>query len=196
MKVTVLGRGNMGAPIAELSRKAGHDVTVVGQDGNAAAAIAAADLVVLALHFGPAKQVLGNAEVQDALDGKVLIDVTNPLAPDYMSLTIGHETSAGEVLADMVPGARVVKAFNTVFADLLKGQVAGVASPVPVYVAGNDTDALAKVVLFIDGLGLVAIESGPLSNARYLEPMAELMIQLGYGLGHGANIGFALVKAA
>lgn len=196
MKVTVLGRGNMGAPIAELSRKAGHDVTVVGQDGNAAAAIAAADLVVLALHFGPAKQVLGNAEVQDALDGKVLIDVTNPLAPDYMSLTIGHETSAGEVLADMVPGARVVKAFNTVFADLLKGQVAGVASPVPVYVAGNDMDALAKVVSFIDGLGLVAIESGPLSNARYLEPMAELMIQLGYGLGHGANIGFALVKAA
>ncbi|SEF60525.1 hypothetical protein SAMN04488045_0569 [Thalassococcus halodurans] len=196
MKVTVLGRGNMGAPIAELSRKAGHDVTVVGQDGNAVAAIADADLVVLALHFGPAKQILGNAEVQDALDGKVLIDVTNPLAPDYMSLTIGHETSAGEVLADMVPGARVVKAFNTVFADLLKGQVAGVASPVPVYVAGNDADALAKVVSFIDGLGLVAIESGPLSNARYLEPMAELMIQLGYGLGHGANIGFALVKAA
>lgn len=196
MKVTVLGRGNMGAPIAELSQKAGHDVTVVGQDGNAVAAIADADLVVLALHFGPAKQVLGNAEVQDALDGKVLIDVTNPLAPDYMSLTIGHETSAGEVLADMVPGARVVKAFNTVFADLLKGQVAGAASPVPVYVAGNDADALAKVVSFIDGLGLVAIESGPLSNARYLEPMAELMIQLGYGLGHGANIGFALVKAA
>lgn len=196
MKVTVLGRGNMGAPIAELSRKAGHEVAVVGQDGSAVAAIADADLVVLALHFGPAKQVLGNAEVQDALDGKVLIDVTNPLAPDYMSLTIGHETSAGEVLADMVPGARVVKAFNTVFADLLKGQVAGVASPVPVYVAGNDTDALAMVVSFIDGLGLVAIESGPLSNARYLEPMAELMIQLGYGLGHGANIGFALVKAA
>ena len=196
MKVAILGRGNMGGPIAELSRKAGYDVSVVGQDGDAVSAIGASDLIVLALHYDPAKLLLSNNAVRDALEGKVLIDVTNPLAPDYMSLTVGHETSASETLAAMIPGTRVVKAFNTVFADLLKGQAAGAASPVPVYVAGNDADARAQVVTFVEDLGLIAIESGPLSNARYLEPMAEMMIQFGYGLGHGADIGFALVKAA
>ncbi|KMK63860.1 NADPH-dependent F420 reductase [Puniceibacterium sp. IMCC21224] len=196
MKITILGRGNMGAPLAELSRKAGHEVTVVGQDGNAATAIKDADLVVLALHFEPAKALLSNTGVCDALDGKLLIDVTNPLAPDYMSLTVGHESSAGETLAALVPGTRVVKAFNTVFADLLKNQASGKDAPVPVYVAGDDADARAQVVAFVEDVGMVAIESGPLGNARYLEPMAEMMIQLGYGLGHGADIGFALVKAA
>lgn len=196
MKVAILGRGNMGGPIAELSRKAGYDVSIVGQDGNAEAAIKDADLIVLALHYDPAKALLSEKTVQDALEGKVLIDVTNPLAPDYMSLTVGHNTSAGETLAAMVPGTRVVKAFNTVFFDLLKAQAAGTDSPVPVYVAGNDADARAQVVTFVEDMGMVAIESGPLSKARYLEPMAEMMIQLGYGLGHGAEIGFALVKAA
>jgi predicted dinucleotide-binding enzyme len=186
----------MGAPIAELGRRAGYDVSIVGKDGDAAPAIAAADLVVLALHYDPAKALLSVPAVRDALDGKVLVDVTNPLAPDYMSLTVGYDTSAGETLAAMVPNTRVVKAFNTVFADLLKGQTAGTDSPVPVYVAGDDADARAQVVTFVEDMGFVAIESGPLSNARYLEPMAEMMIQLGFGLGHGANIGFALVKAA
>ena len=196
MKVTVLGRGNMGAPIAELARKAGHEVTIVGRGDNAVNAIGDADLVVLALHYDPAKALLSGTDVRVSLAGKVLVDVTNPLAPDYMSLTVGHDSSASEVLAAMVPAARVVKAFNTVFSDVLKGQVDGAASPVPVYVAGDDADARAQVVTFVEDLGLVAIESGPLSNARYLEPMAEMMIQLGYGLGHGADIGFALVKAA
>jgi len=196
MKIAILGRGNMGGPIAALSRKAGYDVRVVGQDGDAEAAIKDTDLVVLALHYDPAKALLSGKAVQDALDGKVLIDLTNPLAPDYMSLTVGHDTSAAETLAALVPGARVVKAFNTVFSDLLKAQAAGTASPVPVYVAGDDADARAQVVAFVEDLGMVAIESGPLSNARYLEPMAEMMIQLGYGLGHGPEIGFALVKAA
>lgn len=151
---------------------------------------------MLALPFDAAQQVLSQETVRDALRGKILIDVSNPLAPDFMSLTIGHDTSAGETLAALVPGAQVVKAFNTVFADLLKAKVEGRVCPVPVYVAGDDSGARARVVTLVTGMGLTAIESGPLRNARYLEPMAEMMIQLGYGLGHGAEIGFALIKAA
>ena len=82
MKLAILGRGNMGGPLAELGRKAGYDVSVVGRDGDAAAAITAADLIVLALHYDPAKALLSEKAVRAALDGKVLIDVTNPLAPE------------------------------------------------------------------------------------------------------------------
>ena len=51
------------------------------------------------------------------LAGKVVIDITNPLTADYMGLTIGHDTSAAEEIAKAVPGAEVIKAFNTVFAQ-------------------------------------------------------------------------------
>lgn len=196
MKIAVLGRGNMGSPLADLARQAGHEVAELGSDSDVLAFLQDADLVILALHFDPAKELLSGKTVRNALVGKTLIDITNPLAPDYMSLTIGHETSAGETLAALVPKADVVKAFNTVFADLLKAQANGTDAPVPVYVAGDEADARRTVVDFVEGIGMVPIDCGPLSNARYLEPMAEMMIQLGYGLGHGADIGFALVKAS
>lgn len=196
MKIAILGRGNMGAPMADLARQAGHDATALGCDDDAASAIRGADLVMLALHFGPAQEMLSRADVREALVGKILIDASNPLSADFMSLTVGHDTSAGEILAALVPGARVVKAFNTVFAGLLKTKAEGGACPVPVYIAGDDAEARAQVVTLVEDMGLSAIESGPLGNARYLEPMAEMMIQFGYGLGYGADVGFALVKAA
>ncbi len=92
----------------------------------------------------------------------------------------------------MIPGTQVVKAFNTVFSDLLTAQSTDTDSPVPVYVAGDDADAREQVVTFVENLGMVAIESGPLSNTRHLEPMAEMMFQLGY-LGSGIA-GFRLLS--
>ena len=62
--------------------------------------------------------------------------------------------------------------------------------------AGDDADSVDIVLAVTNSLGFEVINGGALSNARYLEPMAEFMIQLGYGLGHGAEIGFAVVKAA
>ncbi|NTB97342.1 hypothetical protein G6M84_12660 [Agrobacterium tumefaciens] len=66
----------------------------------------------------------------------------------------------------------------------------------PVLVAGEDNDAVGTVAVFARAIGFEAIVAGGLSNARYLEPLAELMIQLGYGLGDGDKIGFGLLKEA
>jgi predicted dinucleotide-binding enzyme len=67
---------------------------------------------------------------------------------------------------------------------------------VPVFVAGDDEDAVGEVVALVQAFGFEAIPAGSLKNARYLEPMVEQIIQLGYGLGHGDKIGFGLVKQA
>jgi predicted dinucleotide-binding enzyme len=196
MKIVILGKGNMGTPLARLVQAAGHQVDSFDSKTDPVAALQDAELVVLALKYEPALALAGNAAVVAALAGKVVVDITNPLAADSMSLTIGHTSSAAEEIARCLPGTRVVKAFNTMFAGLLHKRAEGGAVDVPVFVAGDDEASVQMVAEFVRGVGFMAIPSGPLSNARYLEPMAELMIQLGYGLGHGDRIGFTLRNEA
>ena len=128
--------------------------------------------------------------------GKIVIDITNPLAPDFMSLTVGHETSGAEAIARALPETRVVKALNTIFASVLEDHADGKTCTLPVFVAGDDPEAVSGVVELLRDMKLVAIPAGGLSNARYLEPMTEMMIQFAFGLGHGDRIGFTLSKAA
>lgn len=130
------------------------------------------------------------------MSGKIVVDITNPLTPDYMGLTVGHTVSAAEEIAARIPEARVVKAFNTIFSALLTKHAEGGEVRVPVFVAGDDSDAVDTVAMFARAIGFEPIATGSLSNARYLEPMAKLMIQLGYGPGHGDRIGFGLLKEA
>ena len=128
--------------------------------------------------------------------GKIVVDLTNPLTADYMALTVGHTSSAAEEISRRLPGVHVVKAFNTVFAALLKKRAEGGEVEVPVFVASDHGPSKETVINLARSMGFVTIPSGPLSNARYLEPMAELMIQFGYGLGHGDQVGFTLRNEA
>jgi hypothetical protein len=132
MNITVIGAGNMGAAFVKQLTRAGYHVSVTARDPARAAQVAAAhpgakavpaagaadgaDVIVLATGYADAAAALRGA---GKLDGKVVIDITNPLTADYMGLTIGHSTSAAEEIAKAVPGAEVVKAFNTVFAQVL-----------------------------------------------------------------------------
>ena len=132
MKVTVIGAGNMGSAFVKQLTRAGHQVSVTARDSAKAAQVAAAnpgakavsaagsgagaDVIVLATGYADAVPALRAA---GDLKGKVVIDITNPLTADYMGLTLGHDTSAAEEIAKAVPGAEVVKAFNTVFAQVL-----------------------------------------------------------------------------
>ena len=210
MKVTVIGAGNMGAAFVKQLTRAGHQVTVTARNLEKAQALAAthpgaaaviatnaaasADVVVLATGYGDAVAALKG--VGD-LTGKVVIDITNPLTADYMGLTLGHSTSAAEEIATAIPGAQVVKAFNTVFAQVLsEGADFGNGQTVPVFVAGDSERARQTVKALAESLGFATVDAGGLKNARYLEPVAGLNIYLAYGAGQGTSIAPAWIKRA
>ena len=202
MNITVIGAGNMGSAFVKQLTRAGHKVVVTARSLDKAQAVAAAnpgasavasgnaaaqaEVVVLATGFGDAVSALRS--VGD-LSGKVIIDITNPLTADYMGLTIGHSTSAGEEIAKAVPGAEVVKAFNTVFAQVLaEGAKLGQGQTVPVFVASDSQRAKQVARTVAESMGFDVIDAGGLKNARYLEPVAGLNIYLGYGAGLGTAI--------
>jgi predicted dinucleotide-binding enzyme len=201
MNITIIGAGNMGRALVKQLSGAGHQITVTARDLNkvrqlasefprtaaadAGSAVGADSVVIIATGYNdavPALQSLGD------LAGKIVIDITNPLTADYMNLTIGHSTSAAEQIAAALPGALVVKAFNTVFAQVLAEgpQLAG--KQVPVFYASDSERAGQTARSLIESTGFTAIDAGPLKNARYLEPVGGLNIYFGYGAGHGTTV--------
>ena len=202
MNVLVIGAGNMGSAFVKQLVIAGHQVSVTARNTEKAQAVAVAypgakavasanaaapaDVIVLATGYGDAVDALKS--VGD-LRGKVVLDITNPLTADYMGLTIGHSTSAAEEIAKAIPEAKVVKAFNTVFAQVLaEGAIFGQGHVVPAYFAGDDAAAKATVSTLIESTGFKSVDAGPLKNARYLEAVAGLNIYFGYGAGKGTSI--------
>lgn len=196
MQITILGKGNMGLPLARILTTAGHQVASLNSSDDPTDALAGTDIVVLAMKYEQALTFAARPGISDLLRGKIIVDITNPLSPDFMSLTVGHDTSGAEEIAKRLPGARVVKAFNTIFASVLADHADGKPCRLPIMIAGDDTAAVAEVEALVQGMELESLLSGKLANARYLEPMTGMMIQLGYGLGHGDRIGFALNRQA
>ncbi len=198
MKLAIIGKGHMGGALAKLSAQAGHSVAVGSLDPRQPVlpALQDAELVILAVPYAAALALTDDVGVRIALAGKIVVDISNPLAVDYMSLTIGHTTSAAEEIAKRLPGARVVKAFNTMFAEVLGLRANGAKVAATALVAADDEEAKRSVIALAQAFGFEALDAGALSNARYLEPMTELLIQLAYGKGMGTRIGFALVSAA
>jgi len=202
MKITIIGTGNMGSALVKQLTRAGHQVSVTARDAAKAAQLAAAhpgavavatagaadgaDAVVLATGYADAVNALKS--VGD-LTGKVVIDITNPLTADYMGLTLGHTSSAAEEIAKAVPGAEVVKAFNTLFAQVLAdGADLGSGQTATVFHASDSERAKQTVKAVAESMGFKTIDAGGLINARYLEPLAGLNIYLGYGAGLGTSI--------
>ena len=201
MKILVIGTGNMGSAFVQQLTRAGHQVSVTGRDSAKAAQVASRhgaralpvqgaasgnEIVILATGYAQAVDAL-RAATPDA--GQIVVDITNPLTTDYMSLTIGHTTSAAEEIARAVPNVRLVKAFNTVFAQLLAaGPDLGAGRRVTTFLAGDDAPAKEAVTAMARSMGFEVIDAGTLRNARYLEPLAGLNIYLGYGAGLGTGI--------
>lgn len=202
MKTLVIGAGNMGSAFVKQLHAAGHAVRVTARQADKAAALAAqypgvsavapagaadgVDVVIVATASSDAVAALRGV---GGLDGKVVIDITNPLTADYMGLTLGFNTSAAEEIARAVPQAHVVKAFNTLFAQVLAaGADFGQGRQASVFVAADDASAKSTVTTLAQSLGFATVDAGGLKNARYLEPLAGLNIYLGYGAGLGTAI--------
>jgi predicted dinucleotide-binding enzyme len=192
-KIGIIGDGNVGSALERGLKRAGHDVRAVGNDDSAISeTMNWADLVVLAVPFGALDSI---ADVADgALTGKTVVDVTNAL-DDTMNLALGFTTSGAEEVQKKLPKARVVKAFNTVFARHMDSGKLG-DQPLTAFIASDHAEAKNQVLKLARGIGFDAVDAGPLENARLLEPLAFLNIQLGYALGMGTAIGFKLVHGA
>jgi predicted dinucleotide-binding enzyme len=201
MNLLILGAGNMGSALARRFAAAGHDVRIAATSldkarrvaesipgtvaVDAARSAANADAIVLATPFDAAADALRAA---GPLDGKVVVDITNPLTADYSALTIGHDTSAAEEIAKSAPNAEVVKAFNTLFAQVLDDGARFGDAIAPTFVASDSARAKATATALAESIGFDVIDAGALKNARYLEPLAGLNIHLGYGAGLGTGI--------
>jgi len=210
MKLAVIGSGNIGKSIGSWASKKNYEVIFsarnqqhaedaareAGKHASAAdvqEAVEMADVVLLAVPYDAVKDVL--AKVGPQLKDKVLIDATNALTEDYSGLKLGFTTSAAEEIAKQAPEAKVVKAFNTVFASVFASQNPMIkGQPITVFYAGDDPDAKNKVTDLIGKMGFGSVDAGPLKAARNLEPLALLNIGLGYGMGHGTSAGFSYVR--
>ena len=199
MSVAILGLGNMGKGLAK--RLAGKtELILASRDSAAVAAFAAtlpagvqvaeqaqaiarADIVILALPYDAALEVAA----LPALAGKIVVDLSNPVKADFSGLSIGHTTSAAEEIQAAAPKAKVVKAFNTIFASLFEAPDAATAG-VPVFLAGNDEAAVDAVARLAVLAGFATEKTGGLDAARLLEPVGMLNIRFGYGLGRGTAI--------
>lgn len=195
--IALIGTGKMASGLAKRLAAAKVAFFVGSRDDakgvSPAQAALKAEIIVLGVPYGAVGETiksLGN------IDGKILVDISNPTTPDYMTLTIGHTTSAAEEIQKLAPKAHVVKAFNTIFAQILDLDPATAKSRVQVFYATDDKAAGEKVAVFIETIGYDAVYSGALSNARYLEPVGELNIHLGFALGHGPLVAPAWIKAA
>lgn len=189
--ISIVGLGNMARVLAGRALADGNAVEIIGRDrakaeevaatlGGAtvgtAGAAPAGDIVVLAVPYAGAVPVV--REYGDALRGKVIVDITNPVALDLQGFVVPAGSSGAQEIAGAAPAdAHVVKAFNTLFSHVL---AAGPAEgrPLDVFIAGDDAQAKARVSAFVESLGLRSWDTGELSMARALENVGLLELGL------------------
>lgn len=201
----IIGLGNMGRAIA--ARLAGKTDLVLGvRDAaaiaefaranaipvtTAADAVRKADIVILALSYDDALSFAADP----ALRGKIVVDISNPVKPDYSGLKVSGATSGAEEIQRVASDSRVVKAFNTIFASVFAAPRAATAT-VPVFLAGNDPNAVNEVAKLVSLAGFAVELVGALDGARLVEPVGMLNIRFGYGLGRGTAIAPAWLQIA
>ncbi|MGO2573975.1 MAG: NADPH-dependent F420 reductase [Corynebacterium casei] len=187
--VTIFGSGNMDTAIADIFQAGGADVQFIGSDGQGAVE---GDVVVLAVPYPALAQIV--ASHGDQLDGKVVIDITNPLDFNtFDSLTVPAGSSAAAELAEKLPKASVVKAFNTNFAATLATKKVGELATT-VLIAGDDEAAKNTLASAITAAGVEAIDAGSLKRAHELEAIGFLQLTLAASEKIGWTGGFGIVR--
>ena len=206
MKIAIIGAGSVGSALGDNWARKGHEILFGVRDpaDNKHAALATrerievttvtaaageGEVVILATPWPAVEQVL--TELGD-LEGKVLIDCTNPLGMTDagLALTTGFTTSGGELVAQWAQNARVVKSFNQVGAEIMKDP-GGFAHPPVMFVAGDDEAAKAVATNLLTDLGFEPFDAGALHQARLLEPFAMVWINQSLLRGKGRDWAFA-----
>jgi NADPH-dependent F420 reductase len=207
MKIAIIGTGSVGSALGRGMARAGHEVVfgvrntgkpevakLVEETGARAASVAeaaeAAEVVVLAMPWGGAQDVIRTA---GGLSGKIVLDCINPLNATFSGLDTGGARSAAEQVAAWAPGARVVKVFNSTGAGNMANPLYGNDRATMLY-CGDDEGAKKVAAQLAGEIGFEPVDAGPLSAAYLLEHFAMLWIHLAYGVGMGRNFAFEIVR--
>lgn len=206
MKVAIIGAGNVGKALGGSLARAGHEVTLaaghpehaaeaaneIGATAAESSAVAArdADVVILAVPYQAAEEVA--TDLAPVIEGHTVVDVTNPLKPDLSDLAVDG-TSAAEEIQRRLPGARVVKAFNTLLASIQANPNAA-GEPAQALIAGDDAGAKADVAQLASSIGLEPVDVGPLPFARHMERLAFFNIGLNATQGWGWTSTWRVVR--
>jgi predicted dinucleotide-binding enzyme len=209
MKIAVIGIGNVGGTLGPAWAKAGNEIifgvrepssekvkTLLERTGHNAQAVgvaeaaAAAEIIVFATPWSGTREAIKAA---GNLAGKLVVDCTNPIAPDLKGLSIGTTTSAGEQVALWAEGAKVVKAFNTTGSGNMASPKYG-SQPVTMFICGDDPEAREAVAQLAKDVGFEPCITGPLYHARYFEPMAMLWVDMAYLQGRGPEFAYKLLS--
>jgi predicted dinucleotide-binding enzyme len=194
MEIGILGSGNIGGNAARLFARAGHHVRIANSRGpaslealvaeigpNAEAttgqdAVDASDVVLIAIPWTKREEALGELE---GWDEKIVIDAMNPYTEDFEIEDLGAKTST-EFIRALVPGARVVKAFNTIFYKRLagEGKAKGEKGRLAIPVASDDPAAKRVVMDLIDAIGFDPVDNGGLvEGGRKQQPGSPIYNQ-------------------
>lgn len=190
--IGIIGEGPVGTALAEGLRRAGYEVETSGHDSERVERVAAAsDTIILAVPHAERKNVV--KEMGKDHRGKKIIDVSNAVGPE-MSFAGNPRKSSAEELQGWLQDAKVVKAFNTVFArDMTEGRIEG--EPRAALVAGDDPAARQQVKELAPAIGFPPADAGPLENARWLEAPGYLNLRMAYQDPKvGPDFGFKLLS--
>lgn len=215
MKIAIIGAGQLGGALGKAWAKAGHSIIFgvrnpgqgrtqppLGLIGPAATsatipdAAKQADVVVLATPWTAVAEVV---PAMGSLNGKVIIDATNPLSlqgDGSLSLAVGFTTSGAEEIERMAPGAHVAKAFNTYgWENFENASYPNGADLKPVLFFCTDSDAARELVVKLArDLGFDPLDTGGLGMARSLEPLALMWIRLAIRAGRNPNFTWAVLR--
>lgn len=198
--VAIIGAtGNMGAAISKAISKGNYRLLLKGNDQQKLDALVKeirknsdaadvetstcpaeasweADIIILAIPYAVERETA--QKIKEVANQKIVISIANPLNETYDGLVTTPDTSAAEELQKLLPNAKVIKAFNTTFANDFASPVID-GRQVDAFIAGNDEEALQIVKELVSTAGFNPIVAGDLSVSRTLENMQLLLIQLG-----------------
>lgn len=194
MKVAILGAGNVGKNLYKLLKENSYNAYLCGREQTAEVfsfenGLQGADIVILALPYTAFAEVL--PKLREKLANKIVIDCSNPLQADWSPLMLGENNSAAEEVARLLPNSYIIKAFNTIFADVMHKEIQDQnEEKITAFIAGDDSSAKKEVILLAEKIGFSPVDVGGLKIARYLETMAHLNIQIAVNQGGGTNFAF------
>lgn len=197
MDISFIGAGNVASSLGEMFVQAGHHVkygtpTPKGEQLSVSEACDFGDIVCFAIPYSVMNEVL--TANKNSLKDKIVVDITNVIQlEDWSPIPLG-EDSSGEQTSRLLPESKVVKAFNTIFADVMKNEKQAInGQKLTVFIASDDLDASGTIKKLADSIGFEGLIVGSIKNARYLEAIAHLNIAI-LSAGGGTDAGFAYLQ--